>query len=109
MINYVTYKTAAVITYPCCDLSLDRLLTPWGWVTHICVGILTIIGSDNGSSPNRRQAIIRTNAGILLIGPLGENFDELLIEIHGFSFTKILKIWKCRLENVGHIVSASMC
>ena len=31
-----------------------------------------IIGSDNGLSPGRRQAIIWTNAGILLIGSLGE-------------------------------------
>ena len=44
-------------------------LTHWGRVTHICVGNLTIIGSDNGLSPGRRQAIILTNAGILLIGP----------------------------------------
>ena len=29
-----------------------------------------IIGSDNGLSPDRHQAIIWTNAGILLIGPL---------------------------------------
>ena len=34
------------------------LLTHWGRVTHICVGNLTIIGSDNGLSPGRRQAII---------------------------------------------------
>ena len=33
------------------------------------VSTLTIIGPDNGLSPSRRQAIIRTNAGILLIGP----------------------------------------
>ena len=33
---------------------------------------LTSIGSDNGSSPGRRQAIIWTNAGILLTGPLGK-------------------------------------
>ena len=50
-------------------------------MTHICVGNLTIIGSDNGLSPGRRQAIILTNAGILLIGPLGTNFSEILIEI----------------------------
>ena len=31
---------------------------------------LTIIGSDNGLSPGRRQAIIWTNAGILLIGTI---------------------------------------
>ena len=43
--------------------------THWGQVTHICVNKLNIIGSDNGLSPGRRQAIIRTNAGILLIWP----------------------------------------
>ena len=44
-------------------------------------GKLTTIGSDNGLSPVRRQAIIQTNTGILLIGPLGTNFGEILIEI----------------------------
>ena len=44
-------------------------LTHWGRVTHICVSKLRIIGSDNGLSPGRRQAIIWTNAGILLIWP----------------------------------------
>ena len=44
-----------------------------------------VIGSDNGLSPCRRQAIIWTNAGILLIDPLGTNFGEILIEIHIFS------------------------
>ena len=61
----------------------------WGRVTHICVVDLTIIGSDNGLSPGRRQAIIWTNAGILLIGPLGTNFSEILIESHTFSFKKM--------------------
>ena len=62
-------------------------------MAHICVGNLTIIGSDNGLSPDRRQAITWTNVGILLIGPLGTNFSEMLIEIHTFSFKKIhLKI-----------------
>ena len=50
---------------------------------------LTIIGSDNGLSPDRRQAIIWTNAGLLLIGPLGTNFSEILIEILTFSFKKM--------------------
>ena len=69
-------------------------LTHQGPVTHICVSKLTIIGSDNGLSPGRRQAIIWTNAGILLIGPLGTNFSEILIEIHTFSFKKIdWKMW----------------
>ena len=65
------------------------ILTHWGRVTHICVVKLTIIGSDNGLSPGRRQAIIWTNAGILLIGPLGTNFSEILIEIYTFSFKKM--------------------
>ena len=50
-------------------------LTHWGRVTHICVSKVIIIGSDNGLSPGRRQAIIWTNAGILLIGHLGINFS----------------------------------
>ena len=65
------------------------LLTHWGRVTHICVGNLTIIGSDNGLSPDRRQAITWTNVVIFLIGSLGTNFSEMSIEIHAFSFTKI--------------------
>ena len=58
-------------------------------MTHICVSDLTSIGSDNGLSPGRRQAIIRTNAGILLIRPLGTNFSESLVEILIFSFKKM--------------------
>ena len=63
-------------------------LTHWGRVTHICVSKLTIIGSDNGLSPGRRQAIIWTNAGILLIRTLGTNFSEIPGKIHSFSFKK---------------------
>ena len=69
--------------------SITSASTHWGRVTHICVSKLTIIGSDNGMSPGRRQAIIWTNAGILLIGPPGTNFSEILIEIHTFSFKKM--------------------
>ena len=66
-----------------------NVLTHWNRVTHICVNKLTIIGSDNGLSPGRRQAIIWTNAEILLIGPLRTNFSEILIDIHIFSSTKM--------------------
>ena len=68
--------------------NLSTLLTYWGRVTHICVGV-TIIVSDNGLSPSRRQAITWTNARILLIGPLGTNFSEILIGIQTFSFMKM--------------------
>ena len=44
---------------------------------HICICNLTIIGLDNGLSPGRCQAIIWTNARILLIEPLGTNFSEI--------------------------------
>ena len=54
-------------------------LTHWGRVTHISVSRLTIIGSDNGLSPNigsenglspnRHQFIIWTKVGTSLIGP----------------------------------------
>ena len=64
-------------------------LTHWGRGTHICDSKLTIIGSDNSLSPGRRQAIIWTNAGILLIWTLGTNFGEILIEILTFSFKKM--------------------
>ena len=60
-----------------------------GQVTHIYVSKITIIGSDNDMSPGRRQAIIWINAGILLIGPLGTNFSDILIKIYIFSFKKM--------------------
>ena len=70
----------------------------------ICVGKLTIIGSDNGLSPGRRQAIIWTNAGILLIRTLGTNFNEILSEIQSFSFSKMhlkMSSAKWRLFGIG--------
>ena len=63
-------------------------LTHGGRVTHICVCYLTIIGSDNGLLPGRHQVIIRSNTGILLNGPLGTNFSEIIIKIEAFPFKK---------------------
>ena len=75
----------------CCHMASlgHNGLTHWGWVTPIYVNKLTIIGSDNGLASGRRQALIWTNVGILLIGPLGTNFSEILIKIHTFSFKKM--------------------
>ena len=53
----------------------NSVLTHWGRVTHICVGKLIVIGSDNGMSPDRRQAIIWPTAGLLSIGPLANIFQ----------------------------------
>ena len=71
-----------------CLIHWHMTLTHWGWVTHICIGNLTIIGSDDSLSPCHRQAITWTNIGILLIEPLGTNFLEILFKIHTFSFKK---------------------
>ena len=87
-------------------------LTHWGRVTHICVSTLTIIGSDNGLSPRRRQVIIWTNAGMLLIGPLGTNFSEILIKIQIFSLKKIhlkMSSAKCRPFCLGLNVLTHCC
>ena len=50
---------------------------------------LTSIGSDNGLSPGRRQAIICTSAEMLLVRPLRTNFSEILIRKQTFSFKKM--------------------
>ena len=67
----------------------NPVLTHWGPVTHICVSKLTTIGSDNGLSPGRCQAIILTNARILLIRTSEAKFEHL----HSRK-----SIWNCRLE-----------
>ena len=72
----------------------------WCRVTHTCVSKLIIIGSDNGLSPGRRQAIIWTNAGILLIAPLGINFSKVLIIKDVFGYV----VWK-----MAAILSRSQC
>ena len=53
-------------------------------LASVCIGKLTMIGSDNGLSLGRRQAIIWTIAGILLFGPLETSFSEILIGIQTF-------------------------
>ena len=97
------YRSKLLIIWSTCLISLighckkalwtlehtKNLLTHWGRVTHICVSKLTIIGSDNGLSPVRRQTIIWTNAGILLIGTLERNVSVILSEIPAFSFKKM--------------------
>ena len=66
-----------------------NVLTHWGRVMHVCICNLTTIGSDNGLSPDQRQAIIWTNAGMLLIRTLGTSFSEILIKINSFSLKKM--------------------
>ena len=84
----LTYKSPYMLPHSLAA-RMGIILTHWDRVPHICVGKLTIIGSDNGLSPGRCQVIVLTNAGILVIGPLGTNFSEILIEIQTFSLKKI--------------------
>ena len=63
---------------------------------------MTMISSDNGLAPEHRQTIFWTNTGILLIGPLGTNFSEILIEIQAFSLN-IIRL-KMTYANIGHFV-----
>ena len=63
---------------------------------------LSIIGSDDGLSPGRWQAMIWINAEILLIGTLGIIFSEILKEFMHFHSRKF--IWRYRLRNGGHFV-----
>ena len=75
----------------CPDLSVLRPIDAYASVNH------AIIGSDNGMSHERRQAIIWANAEILLIGHLGTISSEISINIYTFSFKKMpleLLCWK---------------
>ena len=80
------YVSVYLSTQPCNDVVLQHIEAEWriyaslNWV---------IIGSDNGLSPVRRQAIICTNVVILLIWPLGKlqwNFNRKILS---FSLKKI--------------------
>ena len=62
------------------------MFMPAGEKAPVNISKPAIIGSDNGLLPGRRRSIIWTDAGILLIGPIGTNFSEILIWIHTFSF-----------------------
>ena len=73
--------------------------THWGRVTHICVSKLVIIGSDNGLSPDQRQAIIWTNDGKL--GPY-EQFQW------NFNRNSRKCLSKCHLRNGVHSISPIM-
>ena len=89
----ITLLYICVIGPQWCNLMSKKspklLLTHWVHVTHICVSNLTIIDSDNGLSTDWQNAIIWTNAWILLIGPLWRKFNGILIEIHIFPFKKM--------------------
>ena len=74
LVQIMTYGKFGVKTLSepmpgCCQLD------PWEYISSTMAEHLTIIGSDNGLSPSRRQPIIWTNDGILLIRPLGKKLQ----------------------------------
>ena len=87
---FTTHGTTTALTPLALAINASRsffqwLVTHWGRVTHICVSKLTIIGIDNGLSPVRCQAIILTNAGMLLIRTFWTNVGKF----HTFSCKKM--------------------
>ena len=76
------------------EFYLDRL-THWDQEMHICISNLTIIGSDNGLLPGRRQAIIGTNAGNIADMSLRNKHQWNVNRNSCISPKKC--VWKCRL------------
>ena len=82
--------------------SVTRKMFPFWWHDHVNSLRPSNAYMHNGLSPGRHKAIIWTNAGILLIGPLG----TILIGIQTFSFKKMhLKMSPAKWRQ---FVSASM-
>ena len=89
LLRVAEFSNAEILEYSVKVFVIWLVLTHRGRVMHICISKITIIGSDNGLSPGRCQAIIWTNAVILFIEPLGTNFSEILIAIHIVSLQKM--------------------
>ena len=109
-IHFSLHKVVAMqflVEHYCILTQLPLKFVHWGRVVHICVNKLTIIGSDDVLSPGRRQDIIWTSASILIIGPLGTNFNKILIEIYAFLFKKIYL--KNAVRKMSAILSLPQC
>ena len=89
LVWYAVRKKIDSINLTWMAIPFQPSLTQWGRMTQICEWNLTINGSDNGLPPGQHQAIIWINVGILSIGPLGTNPNEILIEIYTYSFMKM--------------------
>ena len=87
---FVRYNVTSKVSI---KMEFTTQLTHWGRVMHMRQYNIPILV--------RRQAIIWTNAAILLIGPLGTNFSEILTAIHTFSFKKMhLKISSAKMTAI---------
>ena len=89
-----------IIRFEKCHLIMifEIVLTHLGRMTHICVGDLIIIVSNNGLAPGRRQSITWTNAGLLSMWLIKTNSSEIWVGILSFSFYKMhLKISSAKM------------
>ena len=75
-ILYICIYLSQLLSYFLLYLSQCRILTRWDRVTHKYVSDSTLIGSDNGLSPGRRQVVMRTITGILLKWSLGNKLQR---------------------------------
>ena len=68
---------------------------------HICISNVTIIGLDYGLSPGRHQAILWSNAWILLTRSLLTNFSEILIVFQRVSFKEnAFEMVVCKIKTI---------
>ena len=84
------------------DSNDNAELTEVEWRIYASVAYANIV-SDIGLPLERQQAIIWTNAGMLLIG------NKIQWNINPNFYIPRKYIWSCRLENGGHFPSAPMC
>ena len=96
MLHRTLFQGRPHILYNCFEHEKYEVLTHWRRVTHTCVSTLTITGLDYCLTPGRRQVIVWTNAGTVLILPLG-NINGMLIEMQPFCWRKCT--WKYRIRN----------
>ena len=92
MVDEISWNFTA--TEPITDQGRWRIYVLMNWVT---------IGSGNGLSSVRRQAIIWPNTGILLIDPQGKKISEFESKYEDVHSGKSLS--NCCLQNDGHFVS----
>ena len=98
----VDWRARNAESIPCQDVILDPSACWVHWSPPSATSVnLVSIGSGNGLSPVRWQAISWTNADLLSIGPLGANLSEIQMEIHNFSFMKMhLKMLSAKMAAI---------
>ena len=113
LFHYVNLPKGELFVNLCVSTLID-----WGRVTHICVGNLGIIGSDNCLSPGRRHAIIWTDAAGLGFfrkkpissrspgkkwkKPISSSFVRTKLEETGQNWKKLWKMSEMLEENTYH-------